>query len=60
MKRVRLKKGALRKTVRSRYGRRGFDQRGRIKPTVLEKMSHEKGVTGKRARFAKTLRRMHH
>lgn len=50
--------GALRRTVRSRYGRRGFDMHGRIKPSVLEKMAHEKGVTGKRARFAKQLRRM--
>jgi len=51
--------GALRRTVKSRYGRRGFDTRGCIKPSVLEKMAHEKGVTGKRARFAKQLRRMH-
>jgi hypothetical protein len=51
--------GALRRTVKTRYGRRGFDKRGRIKPEVLTKMSHEKGVTGKRARFAKQLRRMH-
>jgi hypothetical protein len=50
--------GALRRTVKTRYGRRGFDKHGRIKSEVLTKMSHEKGVTGKRARFAKQLRRM--
>lgn len=57
---TRRKKGVLRKTVKSRYGRRGFDKHGRIKSTVLEKMAHEKGVTGRRARFAKQLRRIHH
>ena len=49
------KPGALRATVRRRYGRRGFTARGTIKPEVLRRMAREPGKTGKRARLAITL-----
>ena len=52
------REGALRKTVQRRYGKRGFTSRGTIKTEVLNKMAKEKGVTGKRARLAKTLRKL--
>lgn len=52
------KKGALRSTVLRRFGNKGFTQRGTIKVSVLNKLSKEKGVTGQRARLAKTLRKL--
>jgi hypothetical protein len=52
------RKGALRQTVRRRYGSRGFTRRGTIKAEVLHKLSKEKGVTGRRARLALTLRKL--
>lgn len=52
------RKGALRETVKRRYGSRGFTRRGTIKVEVLRKLSSEKGVTGKRARLALTLRKL--
>lgn len=52
------KEGALRATVKRRYGARGFTKRGTIKPDVLRKLAKEKGVTGQRARLAKTLRKL--
>jgi hypothetical protein len=51
------KKGALRSTVKQRYGQKGFDSRGRIKMSALNKLSKEGGKTGQRARLAKTLRK---
>lgn len=51
------RKGALRATVNARYGTRGFDREGRIKPEVLRKLSRAPGKTGKRARLAMELRR---
>jgi len=52
------KKGALRETVQRRYGKRGFTSKGTIKVEVLNKLAKEKGVTGQRARLAKTLRKL--
>jgi len=52
------KEGALRRTVRRRYGSKGFTSRGTIKVSVLRELAEEKGVTGKRARLALTLRRL--
>jgi len=52
------KEGALRRTVRRRYGSEGFTSRGTIKVSVLRELAEEKGVTGKRARLALTLRRL--
>jgi hypothetical protein len=50
------KPGALRETVRRRYGERGFTERGTIKVETLDKLAREPGVTGRRARLARTLR----
>lgn len=52
------KPSALRTTVKRRYGKKGFTQKGTIKVSVLNKMAKEKGVTGKRAKLAKTLRKL--
>ncbi|MGB9672409.1 MAG: hypothetical protein ACPLZY_04605 [Candidatus Norongarragalinales archaeon] len=52
------KPGALRTTVQRRYGKRGFTRKGTIKREVLAELAREKGVTGRRARLAKTLRRL--
>ena len=57
IQRVIRKPGTLRAAVVRRYGRRGFDREGRIKPEVLRKLSHAPGKTGKRARLAIELRR---
>lgn len=51
------KKGALRATVMRQYGKQGFTEGGNIRFNVLQKLSHKPGVTGKRARFALTLRK---
>jgi len=48
--------GALRATVRRRYGDAGFTARGTIKAGVLSELAKTPGVTGKRARLARTLR----
>jgi len=50
------KPGALRETVKRRFGGRGFTERGTIKVEVLHKLAKEKGVTGQRARLALKLR----
>jgi len=52
------KPGSLRATVRRRYGNRGFTQRGTIKVKVLHELAKKKGVTGRRARLALTLRKL--
>lgn len=52
------KPGALKQTVQRRYGKRGFTQRGTIKAEILSKLAREKGVTGKRARLAQTMRKL--
>ena len=52
------KKGALRRTVKRRFGKRGFTKKGTIKVSVLRDLANEKGVTGKRARLALTLRKL--
>lgn len=51
-------KGALHRDVQREYGRRGFDKQGRIKPTVINKLAHEPGIIGRRARFAKNVRKL--
>lgn len=51
-------KGALRKYVKTKYGKKGFTEEGNIKPSIEEKLAHEKGKIGKRARLAITLRRL--
>lgn len=52
------KPGALRATVQRHYGSKGFTEKGTIKVSILNKLSKEKGITGRRARFAKTLRKL--
>jgi len=52
------KPGTLRATVRRRYGSRGFTQRGTIKVKILRRLAKAKGVTGRRARLALTLRKL--
>lgn len=48
--------GALRRSVKEKYGARGFTERGTIKQSVLHKLAKQPGVTGRRARFAEELR----
>jgi len=52
------KPGALRATVKRKYGRKGFTKRGTIKVKVLQKLAGAKGKTGFRARMALTLRKL--
>jgi len=52
------KPGALTRTVKRKYGKKGFTKRGTIKVSVLRKLAKRKGVTGKRARLALTLRKL--
>lgn len=52
------RKGALRRTVRRIYGPKGFTARGTIKVSVLKELAKRKGVTGRRARLALTLRKL--
>jgi hypothetical protein len=54
-----LKEGALTATVKHRFGKAGFIG-GKIKEAVLNKLAKAKGVTGKRARFALTMRKWKH
>lgn len=49
-------KGVLRAAVRRRFGRAGFDSKGRIKMAVLEDLAKEPNPTGARARLAIKLR----
>ena len=49
-------KGALRETVKHRYGQEAFEDG--IKQEYVEKMAEEPGITGKRARLALTLRKL--
>jgi len=51
------KPGALRRTVKRRYGEKGFTERGTIKVSVLRDLSNEPGKTGQRARLALKLRK---
>ena len=50
--------GALRAYVMRKYGKEGFTEDGNIKQEIINEIGTEKGVEGKRARFAKTLRRI--
>ena len=50
------KPGALRETVKRRFGKEGFTSRGTIKVKILRVLAQEKGVTGQRARLALKLR----
>jgi len=52
------KPGALTRTVKRKYGKRGFTRRGTIKVEVLRELAKRKGVTGRRARLALTLRKL--
>lgn len=52
------KPGALKRSVRRKYGSRGFTSKGTIKVSVLKKEAKKKGKTGKRARLAWTLRKL--
>jgi len=52
------KPGALRRYVKREYGKRGFTKRGTIRVKVLRKLAKKKGVTGRRARLALTLRKL--
>jgi len=58
IQKVDMKKGALRETVQRRYGEKGFLKKdGKIiRPELLRKLAGEKGVTGRRARLAITLK----
>ena len=51
-------KGTYRASVKRRYGKAGFTERGTIKQSVIAKDSKKKGRIGKQARLARTLRRL--
>lgn len=51
-------KGALRRTTRRRFGKKGFTTDGDIKVGVLKQLAKERGKTGRRARLALTLDRL--
>lgn len=50
------REGKYRESVRRRYGKKGFTQRGTIKQEVIAKDVKKKGKVGKQARLAKTLK----
>mgnify|MGYP003680946435 CR=1 FL=1 len=50
--------GKYRKSVQKRYGKKGFDKKGRIKNEILIKDSKKKGSVGRMARLSKTLRKL--
>jgi len=52
------KPSALRRYVKRKYGKRGFTRRGTIKVSVLRRLAKRKGITGRRARLALTLRKL--
>lgn len=52
------KPSALRRYVKRKYGKRGFTRRGTIRVSVLRRLAKRKGITGRRARLALTLRKL--
>lgn len=52
------KRGSYRKSVQERYGKRGFTKEGTIKLEVINKDAKKPGKLGRRARLAKTLRKI--
>lgn len=52
------KPGSYRGSVYRRYGKEGFDSKGRIKHDIIAKDSKQKGRLGKQARLARTLGKM--
>ncbi len=53
------KPGSYRASVKRRYGKRGFTERGTIKREIIVRDSKKKGRLGKQARLAKTLKKLH-
>jgi hypothetical protein len=51
--------GALRATVKAKYGAKGFSG-DNIKASILSSLATKGGTVGKRARLAQTLKGMHH
>lgn len=58
IQRAHLKKGALGRSMRAKYGGKAFTERGTIKEEYLRKAAKAGGKMGKRARLALTLRRL--
>lgn len=59
IQKAKLKKGALRNYVKSRYGKKGFTEKGTIKVSVLRELASDPDVqekTRRRARLALKLR----
>jgi len=52
------KPGSLRRIVSRRFGKKGFTEQGNIKQEVVSELAKEPGKVGKKARLAKTLRRI--
>jgi len=52
------KPGALTRSIRAKWGDRAFTSRGTIKTEYLRKATKVKGVMGRRARLALTLRKL--
>jgi len=52
------RRGALRRQMREKYGKKAFTERGTIKVEYLEKASKGGGKLGRRARLALTLRKL--
>ena len=56
-----MKKGALRKEVKDRYGNKGFTKKGDIKMSVLHELKKNGDkTTRKRANYAINIRRRKH
>jgi len=51
-------KGALKQSIKRKYGNKAFTDRGTIKMEYLNKAAKQPGKMGQRARLAKTLRKM--
>ncbi len=52
--------GNYRRSVKHRYGKKGFTSHGTIKRDVIEKDAKKAGKLGKQARLAKTLKGLTH
>lgn len=50
--------GSYRASVKRRYGKGGFTRRGTIKSSVIAADARKPGKIGKRARLARTLRKV--
>jgi hypothetical protein len=52
--------GSYRRSVKNRYGKKGFTIHGTIKTEIVNKDAKKAGRLGKQARLAKVLRKVAH